>query len=71
MTQEDKIKLLEELFEADAGSITPDMTLDQVAWDSMAMLGLIALVNEHFGKKLEAAHIRSFESVQDILSVME
>jgi len=71
MTQQEKIELLEELFEADVGTITPELKLSQLAWDSMAMLSLIALVNEKFGKRLDGAHIRSFEKVQDILAVME
>ena len=51
MTQEEKIGLLEEMFEADAGTIQPETALDTLQWDSMAMLSLIALVNEKFGKK--------------------
>lgn len=71
MTQKEKIELLEDLFEADAGTITPEIKLSQVAWDSMAMLSLIALVSEKFGKRLNGADIRAFETVQDILAVME
>lgn len=71
MTQQEKIELLEELFEADAGTIAPETALSQLAWDSMAMLSLIALVNEKFGKRLNGASIRAFETVQDILAVME
>jgi acyl carrier protein len=71
MTQKEKIELLEELFEADVGAITPEIKLSQVAWDSMAMLSLIALVSEKFGKRLNGADIRAFETVQDILAVME
>ncbi len=71
MTQQEKIQLLAELFEADAGTITPDLKLSQLAWDSMAMLGLIAMVNEQFGKRLNGSDIRAFETVQDILAVME
>ena len=37
----------------------------------MAMLSLIALVNERFGKRLNGSQLRSFKTVQDILWVME
>ena len=52
MTQAEKIGLLEEMFEADAGTLKPETALDTLRWDSMSMLSLIALINEKFGKRL-------------------
>lgn len=71
MTQEEKIDILAEIFDCDAGAIKPEMSLSELAWDSMAMLGVIAMVKAKFNKKLPGAQIREFETVQDILSVME
>ena len=71
MTQQEKMEALEELFEADAGTLVPDTALDTLQWDSMAMLSLIALVNEKFGKKLSGAQLRTFKTVGDVLAVME
>jgi acyl carrier protein len=71
MTQAEKIAALEELFEVDVGVITPETALDTLQWDSMAMLSLIALVNEKFGKRLNGAQLKSFKQVQDIFAVME
>lgn len=71
MTKENKIKLLEEMFEADAGSINSETELDNLPWDSMAMLSLIALVNEHYGKRLTGLQLKSFKKVEDLLSAME
>ena len=71
MTQAEKIGLLEEMFEAEAGALKPETALDTLQWDSMAMLSLIALVNERFGKKLAGAQIRSMKTVADIVAVME
>lgn len=71
MTQQEKIAALVELFEADAGAITPETSLDKLQWDSMAMLSLIALVNERFGKRLAGSQLKSFKTVHDILVVME
>lgn len=71
MTQQEKISLLEEMFEADAGTILVETALDTLQWDSMAMLSLIALVNEKFGKKLAGPQIRSFKTIADIIAVME
>ncbi len=71
MTQEEKIETLAEIFDCDAGGIKPETSLSELAWDSMAMLGVIAMVKAKFNKKLPGAQIREFETVQDILSVME
>lgn len=71
MTNEEKISLLEEMFDVDKGAIQLNMALDTLPWDSMAMLSLIALVNERFGKKLAGAQIRSMKTVADIVAVME
>lgn len=71
MTQQEKIKALEDLFEADAGTIIPETALDKLQWDSMAMLALIVLVNERFGKRLSGSQLKSFKVLQDLLDVME
>jgi acyl carrier protein len=70
MTQQEKIEALEELFEQDSGTITPETMLDKLQWDSMAMLSIIALVNERFGKPLTGSQLKNFKTVQDILAVM-
>lgn len=70
MTQEEKIALLEEMFEVDSGTLKPERALDTLQWDSMAMLSLIALVSEKFGKRLTGAQLRAFKTVKDVLEVM-
>ena len=71
MTQEEKLEALAEVFDCDAGSLTADTQLDTIGWDSMAMLGVIALVKSKFDKKLPGVEIRAFETVGDILAVIE
>ena len=71
MTQEEKLEALADVFDTDAGSLTSETQLDEIGWDSMAMLGVIALVKAKFDKKLPGAEIRAFETVGDILKVME
>ena len=70
MTNEEKMEQLEELFEVEHGKINEATDLDTLAWDSMAMLSVIAIVNEHFGKKLSGAQLKGFKTVGDILNVM-
>lgn len=72
MELKEKLALLEETFDADAGSINPENVLeDQDWWDSMAKLSLIVAIEDEFGKKLSGDQIRAMKTVQDILDYME
>ena len=71
MMQEEKLEVLAEVFDVDAGTLTPETQLDTLQWDSMAMLSVIALVKANFDKKVPGADLRAFETVGDILAVME
>jgi acyl carrier protein len=71
MTEQEKIEALEEMFEVAAGVLKPETALDTLQWDSMAMLSLIALVNERFGKRLAGSQLKALKTVQDLLAVME
>ena len=71
MTQEEKLEALAEVFDTDAGSLTSETWLDEIGWDSMAMLSVIALVKAKLDKRIPGAEIRAFQTVGDILAVME
>ena len=71
MTQEEKLEILAEVFDCDAGDLNPSKALDELAWDSMTMLSVIAMAKTRFNKKIPGAQIREFKTVKDILSVME
>ena len=71
MTNEKKIELLAELFEVEESEITPDKKLSELQWDSMNMLGLIALFKAEFDVKLPAAKLRGFSTINDILEEMK
>lgn len=71
MTNEEKIAMLEDMLELDAGSLKPEMGLKDIAeYDSMAKLSLIVMMDEECGKKLTGEDIQSFNTVQDILDFM-
>ena len=69
MTQQEAIAGLEEIFEVEPGTLKPDTALDSLAWDSMAMLSVIAFSNEHFGRRITGAQIKAFKTIGDILAV--
>ena len=72
MTTEEKISMLEETFEMDEGSLTPEMALADIdEFDSIAKLSLIVLMDDEFGKTIKSDDIKALETVQDILDMME
>ena len=66
-----KIELLAELFEVDEAEITPEKQLSELQWDSMNMLGLIALFKAEMDIKLSPAKLRTFKKINDILQEMK
>lgn len=67
-----KIELLEDLFDLEAGTLSPETVLDNLEeYDSMSKLSLIVMMDEECGKKLTGEQILKFKTVQDILDFME
>ena len=72
MTKEEKLAKLEDIFELEPGALKEDMELASVeAWDSIAKLSLIVLIDDEFGKKLSGQQLDAFVKVSDILDIME
>lgn len=72
MTQEEKIALLEETLEIEAGSLTQDTLLDDVdEYDSMTKLAVIVMMEDEFSVKLTSDMVKGFEKVQDIVDLMK
>lgn len=72
MEFEKKLALLEDMLEMDEGSLTPKTVLEDLEeWDSLAMISLVALIDEKFNKKITGKAIKRFKTVQDILDVMQ
>lgn len=72
MTDKEKLALLEETFEMDEGTLTPDLELDGIEeFNSLTKLSLIVMLDDEFGKSLTGDQIRAFKTVQDIMDIME
>ena len=71
MTKEEKLEALADVFDTDAGSLSAETRLDEIGWDSMAMLSVIALVKARFDKKVSGQELGSFATIGDILGIME
>ncbi|MDO9155188.1 MAG: acyl carrier protein [Paludibacter sp.] len=71
MTNEEKIKMIEDALEIDANTLKEETLLAEVQeYDSMAKLTLIVLCDDEFNKKLTGEQIKEFKTVKDILDFM-
>ena len=71
MSEQEKIALIEENMDLDAGSLNPDTVLaDLEDYTSMAKLSLIVMLDEEFGVKVTGDMIKGFKTVADIIAVM-
>ena len=70
MTRDELRAKVEELVEAEPGSLEESTALDTVEnWDSVSMVTFIALADEHFQKQLPAREIGRCETVGDLLDL--
>lgn len=65
----EKIEQIADALEWDASSLTLDTRLDQLQWDSMAMLTVVAIARAN-GKTVSGAQIREMQTVGDLLSAI-
>ena len=71
MTNREKLAMLEDMLELDEGALTEETALDDIdEYDSMAKLSLIVLMEDEFGVKLTGDVIKGFETVGDIIALM-
>ena len=66
MTEQEKIERVADILDQDTGSLAANTPLDEIGWDSMGMLSVIALAKMN-GKIITGAQIRGFSTVGDIL----
>ncbi len=72
MNTQEKLAALEDIMELDEGTLKPETLLNDIdEWDSLAALSFVILLTDDFGKKITGAEIRAFQSIQDMLDVME
>ena len=72
MTELEKIAMIEETLEVEEGTLKPETILADIKeYTSMAKLGLIVLMDEEFNVKLTGDKIKSFNTVNDILEMMQ
>ena len=72
MTREETIEIIADILEVEPDEVQEDMVLEDFeTWDSVAVLSVIAMMDEHFGKYPHASEIRSYIKVGDLMKNME
>ena len=72
MTREEKIEIIADILEVEPDEVQEDMVLEDFeTWDSVAVLSVIAMMDEHLGKYPHASEIRSYIKVGDLMKNME
>lgn len=72
MNREKKLEIIADILEVEADELQEDMVLDDFeTWDSVAVLSVIAMMDEKFGKYPHASEIRQYIRVIDLMNSME
>ncbi len=72
MTEQEKIAAIADILEVEENEINKDTVLADVeTWDSVAVLSFISVMNDEFNKFPNAAEIRGYKTVGDLMAVME
>jgi acyl carrier protein len=62
-----------EIFEIDTAAISSDFDLQgaDVAWDSLAIVSMIALIDECFGAMLDGSDLTECQTVSDVEALIK
>lgn len=71
MTEQEKIETLADILEMEEEDVKPDVKLkDCESWDSIAVLSVIAVMNEQFNRFPHASEIQQYETIGDLMEAM-
>ena len=70
MTEESFISLVEEVLEVDPGSVTLGSTLEDLDWDSLSNLSLIAMLDSEHNISIGAQALQEAITVKDLYSLI-
>ncbi len=67
-----KIELIADILEVEPEELTEESVLEDFdAWDSIAVLGVIAIITENTGKYPHASEILKYKTVKDIMDALD
>lgn len=72
MTREEKLEIIAEILEVELEEVAEENILEEYeSWDSVAVLSVIAVMNEKFNKFPHASEIREYKTVKNLMDNME
>jgi acyl carrier protein len=71
MDQKQFVSLVEEILEVDPGSLGMDDSLEELDWDSLANISLIAEIDRRAGKSLNAERLAACETVRGLYALLD
>lgn len=70
MKKSEFLALLDELIEEEPGTLTGQEQLETIElWDSLTIVGFIALVDEHFDIVLSAKKVYDCQTIDDLVAL--
>jgi acyl carrier protein len=71
MNKQEFLNQIEEIIEVDTDTLTGEELLEDLEdWDSLAVMGFIAMVDKHFMMTLDAEKIGQCKSVNDLCDLL-
>ena len=71
MTEEEKLESIADVLEMETDERSRETILEECeAWDSIAILSVISIINEEFNRFPHADEIKAYKTVGDLMDVM-
>lgn len=72
MSDQGKMEVIADILELEVEELNEDMVLEEIeTWDSVAVLSVISVMDENFGKMPHASEIIKCKTVSDLMAVMQ
>ena len=64
------LAVIEEMLEVDSGSLAGNESLDELPWDSLAVVSFIAVADEHLGATVSPQQLFEAKTLEDVLNLV-
>lgn len=72
MSDQEKAEVIADILELEVEELNKDMVLEEIqTWDSVAVLSVISIMDEKFGKLPHAREILKCKKVSDLFDIMQ